>query len=230
MARGSSERGDRLVALPRPFICVVTRARGASGSTERTILLRRLGAAAAAGASMIQVRERHLDDRALTVFVQELMSSTAKTSCAVLVNDRTDIALASGAAGVHLKSGGVGAGEVRRIVPAEFLVGCSIHSREEACQVERAGGCDYLTFGTVFPSPSKPEDHPVAGVEALRRVCASVSLPVIAIGGITPAVAAEVASTGAAGVAAISLFADSPDVSLAVGELRLALTRPPGRV
>jgi len=214
----------------KPMICIVTRARGAAGSRERIALVSRLAAAADAGATMIQVRERHLDDRALLAFVRELLDATRATACAVSVNDRLDIVLATGAQGVHLKSDGVSVSDVRRVAPPGLIVGRSVHSEAEAIATEAEGGCDYLFFGTVFPSASKPTDHPVAGSEGLRRVCDSVSLPVVAIGGVTTARTAEVVRAGAAGVAAISLFVEAADVVRLVTSLHHALTGHQGRV
>lgn len=213
-----------------PLVCVVTRARGGSGSPERASLLSRLASGAAAGASMIQVRERQLDDRALLEFARQLIQATNGTSCLVTINDRTDVAIAAGAAGVHLKSGAVSGADVRKIAPAGFIVGRSVHSVEDAADAERDGGCDYLFFGTVFPSTSKPADHPVVGIEALKAVCARVSLPVVAIGGITPSRAPAVAASGAGGAAAISFFAEARDTAEAVAALRGALTGHSGHV
>ena len=213
---------------PPPIVCVITRARGLTGSPERLALLARLKAAAAAGAAFLQVRERQLSDRALVAFVRELIEFTRDTGCRVIVNDRPDIAIAAGAAGVHLKDRSLAAVDVRRIAPAAFIVGRSVHAEADAASVEAAGGCDYLLFGTVFPSASKPDDHPIAGIDALRRVCERVSLPVLAIGGINTSRAPSVAAAGAAGVAAISLFAEAVDMTATVGALRAALTPPPG--
>jgi thiamine-phosphate diphosphorylase len=212
------------MSLSAPIVCVVTRARGVAGSSERRALVERLSAAAAAGASMIQVRERQLSDRALVQFVREVLDGTRQTACRLVVNDRPDIAIAAGAAGVHLKEHSISALDVRRIAPAGFLVGRSVHSEEAAVAAEAEGACDYLVYGTVFPSASKPDDHPVAGVDALRRICARVSLPVLAIGGVNLARARAVARSGAAGAAAISLFAEAQDVTATVAALRDALT------
>ena len=214
----------------RPAICVVTRGRGDEGSDERSLLLRRLSAAAAAGATMVQVRERQFDDRRLLEFVRQVIVAVRPAGTAVLVNDRTDIALAAGADGVHLKSDAPSAAAVRRIVPAGFAIGRSVHTVAEATLLETADACDYLFFGTVFPSSSKPADHPVAGVEALGQVCAASALPVIAIGGLSVERAAAVARAGAAGVAAIGLFAETTDPAATVHALRAALTLPSGNV
>jgi thiamine-phosphate diphosphorylase len=216
--------------LDLPLICVVTRARGVRGSQEQLTLLRRLSSAVEAGASMIQVRERHMDDRSLLDFVRKLMSLTSGTSCSVLVNDRADIVLAAGAHGVHLKSDSISVADARRILPTAAIVGRSVHGEDEASAIASAGGCDYLIFGTVYPSSSKAEDHPVAGLDALSRVCRSVPLPVVAIGGISISRAEEVRLAGAAGIAAISLFTEAPDPGRVVDALRNALTVKEGNV
>jgi thiamine-phosphate diphosphorylase len=213
-----------------PIVCVITRARGVEGSAERVVLMDRLASAARAGATMIQVRERLLDDRALAAFVRDLVVATSGTGCQVIVNDRPDIALAAGAGGVHLKSGSIAALDVRRIAPSGFVVGRSVHSEDEAAAAEEAGGCDYLIFGTIFPSSSKPDDRPLAGTDGLQRVCARVSLPVVAIGGVTVPRAGAVRAAGAAGIAAISLFSESADIAEAVLAVRNALTPQLGSV
>lgn len=221
---------QNVLPLPRPILCVVTRARGVAGSAERLTLLARLASAVDAGVSMIQVRERHLDDRALVVFVGELLDICAGTECRVIVNERTDVSVAAAAHGVHLKSDSVSVADARQVLPIDAVVGRSVHSVEEAQAAAAAGCCDYLVFGTVYPSSSKAEDHPVAGIEALRSVCASVSLPVIAIGGISVSRAAEVTRAGAAGAAGISLFAEAADMGRVAGDLRNALTLKHGNV
>ena len=214
------------MSIRQPAICVVTRGRGSADSSERAALLERLESAASAGATIVQIRERQFDDRELVRFTEQVADAVRPHRVLVAVNERVDIALAAGAGGVHLKSNSPPVSDVRRIVPAEFVVGRSVHSVEEAVAAERSGGCDYLFFGTVFPSTSKPADHVVAGVEALERVCHAVALPVIAIGGISRERAPLVVRAGAAGIAAISLFADSRDIASTVREVHDALTLP----
>ena len=178
---------------------------------------------------MVQVRERQFDDRQLLEFLEQVIAAVRPAGGLIMVNDRTDLALAARADGVHLKSDAPPAEAVRRIVPGGFIVGRSVHSDEEAAAAE-SGACDYLLFGTVFRSASKPDDHPVAGLEALGRICRRASVPVLAIGGITVDRATEVAEQGAAGAAAISLFADAADVGATVHALRDALTLRSRRV
>lgn len=209
-----------------PAICVVTRIRGEHGSSERMRLVDRLADAAAAGADLIQVRERLLSDREMVAFTRTLLDRVAGTAVRVLVNDRTDVALAAGAHGVHLKSDGPSAADVRPLVPPGFVVGRSVHSAGEARARGAEGGCDYLLFGTVFPSRSKPDGHPVAGLAALAEACRATDCPVIGIGGIDGQNARTVIESGGAGIAAISLFTSAPDLAALVSDLRRALTLP----
>jgi thiamine-phosphate pyrophosphorylase len=162
--------------------------------------------AAARGASVIQLRERDLPDVEILDLARRVIDALAGTGARVLINDRPDIAVAAGAAGVHLRADSVPASRVRAIVPRGFIVGRSVHSLEEIDAAAADGGCDYLMFGTVFPSAGKPADHPVAGIERLRDACRRSPLPIIAIGGITPDREADVARAGAAGLAAVGWF------------------------
>ena len=125
----------------------------------------------------------------------------------VLVNARFDVALAAGAAGVHLRGSSVPAPAMRRHLPPGFLVGRSVHGAEEAARVAAGGGVDYLTLGTVYASASKPSRRP-CGVDTLAAAVRAVRLPVLAIGGVTVDNVREVLDAGAAGAAAIGLFAE----------------------
>lgn len=204
-------------ALPRPIICVVTSGRG-----DVPQILDAISAAARAGASLVHIREPRLDDRRLLDLVRRSVEVAADTAARVVVNDRADVALAAGADGVHLRDRSIAASRVRAIVPRAFVIGRSVHSVAAAREAEMDGGCDYLVFGTVFLSASKPAGHAPAGLDELQRVCAAVQLPVLAIGGITEARAADVARAGAAGAAAISLFANAASAARAVAAVRRA--------
>lgn len=200
-------------SLNAPILCLVT-----SGTSRPS--LETIRAAAQGGVDLIHVRERHLDDRSLAALVRAVLDVVGGTGARVVVNDRLDVALAAGAAGVHLRGDSMSAADVRRLAPEAFLVGRSVHSVEEAENAERGGGADYLVFGTVFPSVNKPDGHPIAGVDALRRACAAVRLPILAIGGVSEANVVEVVAAGAAGVAAIGLFAANERVADTVRTVR----------
>jgi thiamine-phosphate pyrophosphorylase len=176
--------------------------------------------AAAAGVDLIQIRERDMVDGALADLTRAAVEAVRGTSAKVLVNDRLDVALAAGAAGVHLRADSFGASQARTIAPPGFVIGRSVHDVDEAARTEAEGGCDYLIMGTVFPSGSKPSGHEPSGLSALRDVCARVRLPVIAIGGMSIGHAAAVKAAGAAGVAAIGLFRTVPDLAGMVQNLR----------
>jgi thiamine-phosphate pyrophosphorylase len=170
-------------------------------------LVDRIGAAARAGVHLVQIRQRDWDGGVLAQLVTAAVLAVRGTRARVLVNDRLDVALAAGAHGVHLRGDSISAPRVRRVTPPGFIVGRSVHSPEEAEEAARGGGLDYLIFGTVFSTSSKP-DAPCAGVGPLAAGCARVALPVLAIGGMVPERLGLVAASGAEGFAAIGLFAD----------------------
>ena len=162
--------------------------------------------AADAGIDLIHVRERDLEAAELSALVEGVIRATRGSGTRVVVNDRVDVALACGAAGVHLRGDSMPAARVRTMTPAGFLIGCSVRSPEEAIRASR--DADYLVAGTVFPTTSKPGLRDCLGLDGLASISSCVSLPVLAIGGMSIARAGEIASTGAAGLAAIGLFAD----------------------
>jgi thiamine-phosphate diphosphorylase len=174
------------------------------------VLVQRVAAAARAGVHLVQVRERDLDAAALLALVRRCVDAVRATPARVLVNDRLDVALAGGAHGVHLRADSMPHARARAIAPSGFLIGRSIHSGQEAADVASDAALDYLMFGTVFPTASKPGQI-AAGAEALAEVVAATSIPVLAIGGITAETATYAGRAGASGFAAISLFAAAAD-------------------
>lgn len=181
------------------------------GDRGEDALVERVAAAAHAGIDLVQIRERDLDARDLCRLVTRCVRAAHGTHTRVLVNDRVDVALAAGAHGVHLRGDSVPAARVREIVPRGFLVGRSVHDAQEAAAIATDGGVDYLLFGTVFATTSKPGVR-AAGVEGLTDAAAASAVPVLAIGGITPQSVRRLGRSGAAGIAAIGLFADvTPD-------------------
>jgi thiamine-phosphate pyrophosphorylase len=157
--------------------------------------------AAREGVDMIQIRAKELSGRALAELVRSAVAIPGKT---VLVNTRTDVALACGAQGVHLPTGSIAPNIIRRITPRVFLIGVSCHTIDELKAAEWEGA-DFAVFGPVFRSPTKPV-MPI-GIEALHAATQSVGLPVYALGGVTAENALLCIQAGAAGIAGISLFA-----------------------
>lgn len=203
------------MTLPRPCICLVTDRSRLPPSPDVVTdlpalgpLAERLMLAGQAGVDLLQIREPDLSAAELGALVRDVRRRLVDAGARIVVNERVDVALAAEADGVHLKSDSIPTALVRRHVPAAFLVGRSVHSVDEARAAE-AEGADYLIFGTVFPSGSKPRGHRTAGLDALAGVAQAVQVPVLAIGGISLNTVAAAAEAGAAGVAAIGLFFDA---------------------
>ena len=196
------------IGLPRPLICLVTD-RHRVDPPGAGSLLRLIGHAAMAGVDIIQVRESGLDDRQLAGLVREVLAAVAGTPTRVVVNDRVDIALATRAHGVHLRGDSINAARVRQLAPSGFLVGRSVHTRSEALAAAHSG-VDYLVAGTVYPTASKAQGSPLLGLAGLGELVRAVAVPVLAIGGVVADRVGDLAASGAAGVAAIGVFADIP--------------------
>ena len=164
-----------------------------------------------AGLPAVQLREKDLGAAEVAALARKLRTSTAKSGARLIVNDRVDVALAVGADAVQRTSTSLTIADIRAVAGKELLIGASVHSREEALDAERAGA-DWIVFGPVFDTPSKRQYGPPQGLATLARVTADVALPIIAIGGITPARVKDVLAAGARGVGVISaiLSADSP--------------------
>lgn len=195
--------------MPRPTFRLLAISQRATLGREPVDWFREL---AAAGIDGVQIREKDLDDRALLDLVR-LARTELPASTTLLVNGRLDVALAAGAAGVHLPVDGVPLSALRERFGGRVLLGRSTHTLEE---VERArrDGADYVTFGPVYATPSKAGYGPPAGLERLAAA-AQLRIPVYALGGVTLSRFGEVAAAGAVGVAAIRMFQDP-------GELREA--------
>jgi thiamine-phosphate diphosphorylase len=170
-------------------------------------LVQRVTAAAKAGVHLVQVRERDMEARDLSRLVARCVTAVHGTRTRILVNDRLDVALTAGAHGVHLRGDSMPASRARALAPIGFLIGRSVHTVAEAVMAHADGGLDYLLFGAVFATPSKPGHRP-AGVTALADVVRALPLPVLAVGGVTSETAPQLAGTGCAGYAAIGWFAD----------------------
>lgn len=161
-----------------------------------------------AGLRAVQLREKDLAVGRLLELAGALRESTRRHGARLFVNDRADVALAVGADGVQRTEASLPTEALRRITPADFLIGASVHSLAAAREAA-AEGADFLVFGPVYDTPSKRRYGAPQGLAALERVAAGADRPVLAVGGITPARVAEVLAAGAAGVALISAILGS---------------------
>jgi thiamine-phosphate pyrophosphorylase len=214
-------------APKKPIVCYVTHRNSLAAGDSAEALLEKIRAAVTAGVDWVQIREKDLSGRELLALAEEAVgianmqareTTALRTATQVIVNDRLDVALAAGAAGVHLGRESLSAQDVLRWcrggnAPAEFLVGVSCHNLEEAREAYSAGA-SYIYFGPVFDTPSKRAMGQPQGVARLVEICRSVTIPVLAIGGVNEENAGECVSAGAAGIAAIRMFQESQAAAL----------------
>jgi len=206
--------------LPTPATYLITKGatdeRTTPESAEFRAVLDLVARAAGAGVTLVQLREKRLTPRVLCELAAGAARLTRGTATRVLVNDRADVARASGCDGVHLTTRSLEASVVRRAFGPDLLVGVSAHGLEEA-RAARAGGADFALFGPVFDTPSKRAYGPPLGLELLRDAARALApFPLIALGGVTLENARACLEAGARGVAAIRLFADAQDLAAVV--------------
>jgi len=156
----------------------------------------------AAGLRAVQLREKDLEAGDLLRLADTLREATQRHGARLIVNDRADVALATGADGVQHTHASLPVSALRGITPAGFLVGASVHSESEARDAV-AQGADFVVFGPIYDTPSKRRYGPPQGLTALETVARAVDRPVLAVGGLTPARVTDVLAAGAAGVAVI---------------------------
>jgi thiamine-phosphate pyrophosphorylase len=166
------------------------------------------------GADVIQLRDKTLPSREMVLVGREIREITRNAGALFIVNDRLDIALACFADGVHFGQDDLGCDTARQLSPAGFIIGVSVGSVDEAVSAEEQGA-DYVAVSPVFSTGSKANAGPGHGLATLKEIRAAVSIPVIAIGGIGPANAADVIGAGADGIAVISAVVSQPDITAA---------------
>ena len=169
-------------------------------------LIRNIARQLVAGVEMIQLRERDLPARELQSLAQAVLHLPNPHSTRILINDRTDVALAAGAAGVHLRGNSLAPSHIRLIAPAEFLIGVSCHTVEDVRRAA-AEGAGFAVLAPIYATPGK---GPALGLGPLAEAARAVAIPVLALGGITGSRIRECLDAGAAGIAAISLFQSDP--------------------
>lgn len=187
-------------------------------AADEAALFRQIEDAIDGGASIVQLREKHLDQAAFLAEAEQFTALCRRKGALSIINDNVDIALQSGADGVHIGQEDLAAGDARRILGPGKIIGVSAHSVEEALRAQ-AAGADYLGVGAAFATGTKADARPIAR-ETIRAVTAAVDIPAVAIGGITRENILELKGCGLAGAAVVSALFAQRDVKAAAAELR----------
>nr|WP_325254714.1 thiamine phosphate synthase [uncultured Oscillibacter sp.] len=186
--------------------------------TGKQTLYEQVEAALKGGVTCVQLREKELDETAFLQEAKELCALCRRYGVPFLVNDNVEIAIACGADGIHVGQEDLAAGEVRRRVGENMILGVSVHTVEEARQAVR-DGADYLGLGAVFPTNTKTDVEQMPN-ETLRAICDAVDVPIVAIGGINRGNILKLAGSGVDGVALVSAIFSAEDIEGACRELR----------
>ncbi len=180
------------------------------------------------GGTFVQLREKSLDEESFLEEAKDLQKLCREYNVPFVINDNVDIAVAMNADGVHVGQSDMEAGDVRAKLGPDKIVGVSAGTVEEAILAEKRGA-DYLGVGAVFPTGSKDDAVDVPH-DVLKAICEAVSIPVIAIGGITKDNVTELKGSGICGVAVISAIYAQKDIKKAASDLKDAVTKTVGTV
>ena len=170
--------------------------------TKGRTLLEQIEDALEGGVTCIQLREKELDDAAFFDEAIKVKALCQKYKVPFIVNDSVEVAVKAGADGVHVGQDDLPLCEVRKMCGKDMIIGVSAQTVAQALEAEQ-NGADYLGVGAVFPTSTK-KDADAVSLETLKEICSSVSIPVVAIGGISKANMAELKGSGIAGVALVS--------------------------
>jgi thiamine-phosphate pyrophosphorylase len=166
-------------------------------------------AAARGGASLIQIRDKTASDADLAVLIAAVLPEVTALGARLIVNDRVELALASGVHGLHIGQGDGDPALIRARIGADMLLGLSVEAEAHLASIP--AGVDYLGVGPVRATPSKPDHAPPIGFDGLARIIAGTTLPCYAIGGLKPGDAAAVKAAGAVGMAVVSAVTRATD-------------------
>ena len=169
------------------------------------------------GATMIQLREKHLDHEHFLKEAKEIKELCRKYQVPFLINDDVDLAVEVDADGVHVGQHYMEAGEVRKKIGSNHILGVSAQTVEQALLAQQAGA-DYLGVGAVFPTGTK-DDADAVSIQTLGEICRAVNIPVVAIGGIGQHNVMQLAGSGTCGIAVVSAIYDQPDIQNAASTL-----------
>ena len=187
-------------------------------AADENALMAQVEAAIDGGASIVQLREKHLDEGDFLREAERFVALCRRKGAISIINDNVEIAARTGADGVHVGQEDLEAGRVRALLGPDKIIGVSAHNVEEALAAQ-AAGADYLGTGAAFVTGTKTNAKPISR-ETIRAVTAAVDIPVVAIGGITRDNLPELKDCGLDGVAVVSALFAQPDVKAAAEELR----------
>lgn len=184
---------------------------------QRLTLVERVAAAVRGGATSVQVRLKHATPREVVEIAKAIVS---KVPVPVIVNDRADIALASGAAGVHVGEADLPVSAIRRFAPANFIIGASLGGNTELANAKEA---DYVGIGPLFTTGSKDDAGKAIGIDGFRKLAGLSGRPAVAVGGLSADTAAQVMAAGAAGVAVVNAIFRAGDPERAARSIAAAI-------
>jgi len=184
-------------------------------------LPRLVEAAVDGGVTIVQLRAKDLAGGAFVALAREIAGRLAASGVPLLVNDRVDVALACGAAGVHLGQDDLPVAAARRLLGPDAMIGVSVNTAGEARRAEREGA-DYVGAGPAYATATKETGLAVLGPEGIGLIRRGLGIPVVAIGGIGAGNAADMGRAGADGIAVVSAILGAPDARRAAAALKRA--------
>lgn len=188
------------------------------GSLDKKVFFEKIEEALQGGVTILQLREKELDEDSFTDEAIEVKAICRKYGVPLIINDNVNVALKSGADGVHVGIEDMPIDEIRRKAPDSFIIGATCKTVEQAQSAERLGA-DYMGVGAVFPSPTKKNAVRITR-EQLKEICSSVSIPAVAIGGITLENVGELQGGGMSGIAVVSAVFSADDIQKAASLLK----------
>ena len=188
------------------------------GSLDKKVFFEKIEEALQGGVTILQLREKELDEDSFTDEAIEVKALCRKYGIPLIINDNVNVALKSGADGVHVGIEDMPIDEIRRKAPDSFIIGATCKTVEQAQSAESLGA-DYMGVGAVFPSPTKKNAVRITR-EQLKEICSSVSIPAVAIGGITLENVGELQGGGMSGIAVVSAVFSADDIQKAASLLK----------
>lgn len=170
------------------------------------------------GATLIQLREKNMSQEEFLKEAREITELCHRYGTALIINDNVEVALKSGADGVHVGIEDTPVEEIRKMTPGDFIIGATAKTTEQAQRAEKEGA-DYIGVGAVFPSPTKKNAIRIT-LELLKKICSSVRIPAVAIGGITYENAGTLRGGRMAGVAVVSAVFGTADIKKETARLK----------